>query len=122
MADDDPELGKAIERSTGNDAQQVHAGVDTEPVDRGVESALQQRLDQSRRRTVGMQVQGHIEGLGGGEDIPELRIIEIFTQRVRVDYGAFQPEAADAPLQLFGRLRRSLRCDRRESCEAGWVL
>src|SRR5581483_4760458 len=76
VADHDFQLWEAIEHSTGDDGQQVHAGVDAESVDRAVQAASQQRLDQPFRGSVGVQVNRYVQCLGGGKNIPELRIIQ----------------------------------------------
>ena len=65
-----------------------------------------------------MNVDRHVQSLGGLEDRPEFVIIQIFAVSVRVDHGTFELEPADRTFELlrgrFRRLRRN-RGERRKT-------
>jgi hypothetical protein len=65
-----------------------------------------------------MNVDGHVERFGRGEDLPEFFVVEVFALRVRVDDCAFQSQRAYAALELFGRRSRVLRRDGGEASVA----
>jgi hypothetical protein len=64
-----------------------------------------------------MDVDGHVERRGGGEDVPKLLVVQILALRVRVDDRAFQAELSHAALELRGSGRRVLRRNRGEARE-----
>src|SRR5690606_32770139 len=71
MADDDLELREPVEDAAHDQPQHVQARLDAEAIDRAVEAAREERLDHRPRRRLRMEVDGHVERLGGLEDRPE---------------------------------------------------
>ena len=65
-----------------------------------------------------MDVNGDAQRLGGFENGPKLRVIQVFALRVRIDDGALEPERLHAALQLAGRFRRILGRNGSESGES----
>jgi len=117
VPDDDPQPREPVEHPGGDDAQQVHPGLDGEPVDRAVQARLEQRADHGARRGVRVQVDGRVQGLRGLKDGPELRVIQVLAVSVRVDDDADQAEFARAALDLLGGGRRILGRDRGQPAE-----
>ena len=93
----------------------MEPGLDSEAEDRTIETALKKRLDHGGRRSIRMDVDRYVQSLRGFEDGPELRIVEVFAARMRIDDRAFESQELDAAFQFLGRGCRVLRCDR---CEA----
>jgi hypothetical protein len=117
VPDHDPQPREAIEHPGGDDAQQVHPGLDGEPVDRTVQPGLQQRADHRPRRGVRVQVDRRVQVLRGLEDGPELRVVQVLALGVGVDDDAHQAELASAALDFLGRGGRVLGRDRGQPAE-----
>ena len=118
VAEHERQLREAVEHAGDDETQRVQAGLHLEPEDRDVESALEHRPDHAARRRVGMQIDGRVQGLGGLEDRPELRVVQILALGVRVHDDALEPQLRHAALDLFGGVGRILRRDRGQAGEA----
>jgi hypothetical protein len=106
-----------VEHPGRDDAQQVHPGLDGEPVDRAVQPGLEQRADHGPRRGVRVQVDRRVQGLRGLEDGPELRVVQVLALGVGVDDDADQAEFGGAAFDFLGRSRRVLRRDSGQPAE-----
>ncbi len=74
-------------------------------------------VDQRLRRRGRMDIDGGLQGLGGGEDVPVFRIVKIFTVGVGVDDHALHAQGP-APLYLLCRTGRGLGRDDGHAREA----
>src|SRR5581483_8667066 len=86
--------------------------------DGAVEAAFEHRADEAAGGALRVDVDGHVQRLCRGEDVPELRVIQILVVRVRVDHGAFEAKFRDGPLQFLRGFLRILWGDRGDAGEA----
>src|SRR6185312_12308806 len=115
----DLQLGKAIKHPAGDDAQQMQAGFYGKAEYGPIEPLLQKRLDKTARGRIRVQINRYPESFRGFEDLPELRIIEVFVTCVRIDDRALQTQLAHSTRQLTRGRGRLLRCD---GCKASQAL
>jgi hypothetical protein len=65
-----------------------------------------------------VDIDGHAERFGRGEDVPKLLIVEVLAVSVRVDDRALETELRHGTFELPRRRSRRLRRDRRKPREA----
>ncbi len=117
VAEHDPELGIAIEQSRHDQAHGVKPGLGGEPPTGEIQAVVEIGRHHRRRGLARMEIDRHVLRLGGLEDRPILRRVEILPHRVGVDDQAAETELLSGPLDLPCRRRRILRRDRGEARE-----
>jgi hypothetical protein len=103
VPDHEPQPREPVEHPGRDDPQQVHARLDAEPEDRAVQARLVQGLDHPVGGGVRVQVDRHVEPLGGLQHGPEPRVVEIAALHVRVGDHPAHAESGDGAFQLGDR-------------------
>ncbi len=116
MADDEPELGMAVEGAREDQPHRVHPHFVTEAGERAGEAAEFVRVHPFGRRAGRMDVERGVEMLQRLQDRREGRLVEIVAARMGIQHRAVEAEPGHAALDLRDRALHVLR---REGGEAG---
>jgi hypothetical protein len=130
VADDELEVGVAVERAAEDKPEDVGGCVDVPAPggggqrggDLGRVVAGVGGFDEILGRGWGVEVEGDVERFGGFEDGPEVRVVEVPATGVAVDDGALESVGLDSTLELVGGGVGCWRGQCGEPREAGRVM
>ena len=115
VADDNLQLGEAVEYTRDHHPEEFHAGVVVPAHAEGRESGLDSRpeprvvgVPHRRRRRLRVQVQRRAPPLGHFIDWPQVGVVQVLRAGAAEDHRSIEPEAGKGALELLrGRARRA---------------
>jgi type IV secretory pathway ATPase VirB11/archaellum biosynthesis ATPase len=94
-ADDNLKAWQPVEQTRGNDAQQMHPGLNPKPEDGAIQARLRQRSDHAVVGEVRVQVQRNIKFLQSFQDREVSGVVEVVAVDVRVADQSFEPKVGN---------------------------